>query len=61
MKIIEHFVNGKSFSGSSKRLSSIFNPATGEETSKVKLGNFQDLNEAVEISKKAFVSLSSTL
>ncbi len=60
MKIIEHFVNGKSFSGSSKRLSSIFNPATGEETSKVKLGNFQDLNEAVEISKKAFVSWSNT-
>ena len=29
MKTIEHFVGGKSFSGDSKRLSKVFNPATG--------------------------------
>ena len=44
MKTIEHFVGGKSFSGDSKRKGKVFNPATGEETSKVKLGNFTGSN-----------------
>ena len=60
MKTIEHFVNGKKFSGSSKRLSSIFNPATGEQTAKVKLGSAEDLNYSVEKAKKAFLNWSST-
>ena len=38
MATIEHFIDGKKYSGNSKRLSSIYNPATGEETNKVKLG-----------------------
>ena len=60
MKTIEHFVNGEKFSGSSKRLSSIFNPATGEQTAKVKLGSAEDLNYSVEKAKKAFLNWSST-
>ena len=32
MKTIEHFVNGKSFGGISKRKGKIFNPATGEQS-----------------------------
>ena len=48
MKIIEHFVDGKKYSGYSKRSSPIFNPATGEETSKVKLGNKEDLNKVAD-------------
>ena len=51
MKTIEHFVNGKKYSGSSKRLSSVFNPATGEEVSKVKLGSSDDLNKATQCIK----------
>ena len=46
MKIIEHFIGGKEYSGSSKRLSSVYNPATGEETAKVKLGSTEDLNRS---------------
>ena len=38
MKTIEHFVDGKSFSGKSKRTGEVFNPATGEQESEVKLG-----------------------
>ena len=60
MKIIEHFVNGKQYSGSSKRTSSVFNPATGEETAQVKLGNLKDLNQTVEKAQKAFSSWSNT-
>ena len=60
MKTIEHFVNGKKFSGSSKKFSSVFNPATGEETAKVKLGTTDDLNQAVEKAKEAFNLWSNT-
>ena len=60
MKIIEHFVDGKKYSGYSKRSSPIFNPATGEETSKVKLGNKEDLNKVADVAHKAFLNWSST-
>ena len=55
MTTIEHFIDGKKYSGNSKRSSSVYNPATGEETNKVKLGTIEDLNKAVESSKKAFL------
>ena len=48
MKIIEHFVDGKKYIGNSERFSPIYNPATGEETSKVRLGSSEDLNKAVQ-------------
>ena len=53
MKIIEHFVNGKQYSGNSKRTSPVFDPATGEETAQVKLGNLKDLNQTVEKAQKS--------
>ena len=55
MKIIEHFVNGKSFSGDSKRTGKVFNPATGEQSAEVKLASSKDVNEAVLSAKKAFL------
>ena len=54
MKTIQHFVDGKSFSGASKRVGKIFNPATGEQTAEVKLASANDVNKAVESAKKAF-------
>ena len=54
MKLIEHFVNGKLFSGSSDRKGKVFNPATGEQESEVKLASKSDLDHTVEIAKKAF-------
>ncbi len=60
MKIIEHFVNGKNYSGNSKKLSSVFNPATGEESAKVKLGSVEDLNNAVNKAQEAFLNWSNT-
>jgi len=55
MKTIEHFVNGKSFSGTSKRTSDVFNPATGEVSAKVNLASKKDVDDAVEIASKAFI------
>ena len=60
MKIIEHFVDGKKYSGNSKRFSSVYNPATGEETSKVKLGSSEDLSKATQAAQAAFLAWSST-
>ena len=59
MKTIEHFVNGKSFSGDSKKMGKIFNPATGEQESEVKLATTKDVNEAVANAKKAFEAWSN--
>ena len=54
MNLLEHFVGGKLISGSSDRKSKIFNPATGEQESEVRLASKTDLNQAVEVAKKAF-------
>tara|TARA_B100001057_G_scaffold78898_1_gene74098 strand:+ start:2184 stop:3677 length:1494 start_codon:yes stop_codon:yes gene_type:complete len=60
MKIIEHFVDGKEYSGNSNRLAPVYNPATGEETSKVKLGSVKDLDKAVSSAQEAFLTWSNT-
>ena len=54
MNLIQHFVNGKITSGKSERTGKIFNPATGEQESEVKLGSKSDLDGAVHVAKKAF-------
>ena len=59
MKLIEHFVDGKKFSGNSKRTGKVFNPAIGEHTADVKLGSSADLNKAVDSAKEAFESWSN--
>ena len=60
MKTINHFVNGKSFTGESKRMGKIFNPATGEQEKEVKLATTKDTNEAVTNAKNAFDTWAST-
>ncbi len=59
MTVIKHFIGGKTFEGSSKRTGKVFNPATGEETSKVILASKADVNLAVEKAKKAFIDWSN--
>ena len=56
MNTIQHFVNGKKFSGESKRAGKVFNPATGEQTAEVKLATTKDVNDAVDNAKKAYNS-----
>ena len=58
MNLLEHFVGGKLISGSSDRKSKIFNPATGEQESEVRLASKTDLDQAVEVAQKAFETWS---
>ena len=58
MKLIEHFIGGKNFSGESKKTSKVYNPATGEQSAEVKLANKNDLDNAVENANKAFKTWS---
>ena len=58
MNLIQHFVDGKIFKGTSKRSGEVFNPATGEQSSTVSLATIDDIDKAVSVAKKAFVSWS---
>ena len=58
MKLIEHYVDGKVIPGNSDRKAKIFNPATGEQESEVKLASKADLDQAVKVAKKAFETWS---
>ena len=59
MNLIEHYVNGSKYTGSSKRKGKVFNPATGDISSEVVLGSKEDLNKAVDFAKKAFENWST--
>ena len=59
MNLIEHYVNGCKYTGSSKRKGKVFNPATGELSSEVLLGSKEDLNKTVDFAKKAFENWST--
>jgi malonate-semialdehyde dehydrogenase (acetylating)/methylmalonate-semialdehyde dehydrogenase len=58
MSIIEHFINGKKFSGDSKRKSKVYNPATGEHIADVNLASNKDMDAAIQAAKIAFTSWS---
>ena len=59
MNLIEHFIDGKIVSGSSDRKGKVFNPATGQQESEVRLASKSDLDLAVEKAKKAYEIWSS--
>ena len=54
MNLIQHYINGKTYKGSSSRKGKVFNPATGAQESEVILGTKSDLDHAVENAKIAF-------
>ncbi len=58
MNLIEHFIDGKIVSGSSDRIGKVFNPATGNQESEVRLALKADLDLAVEKAKKAYETWS---
>ena len=43
-------LDGKNYSGDSKRKGKVFNPATGEQSAEVKLATRSDANKAIELS-----------
>jgi len=58
MNLIQHFIDGKVFKGTSKRTGKVFNPATGEQSSAVSFATNEDVNKAVLVAKKAFINWS---
>ena len=54
MNLIQHYINGKIYKGSSSRKGKVFNPATGAQESEVILGTKSDLDHAVENAKIGF-------
>ena len=59
MNLIQHYIDGKIVSGNSTRKGKVFNPATGTQESEVLLASKADLDKAVELAKKAFLSWST--
>ena len=47
MKLIEHFVGGKIIPGSSDKKGKVYNPATGEQESEVRLASKSDLEASL--------------
>lgn len=60
MKTIRHIINNKKTSGTSTQTQAVYNPATGVQTAELVLGTTNDINTAVENSKQAFKSWSTT-
>jgi len=59
-KYISHFINGKLVEGSKNTMSGVFNPATGEEISKVFLATSKEVDQAVAAATAAWPAWSAT-
>lgn len=60
MATIQHIINGQRTSGTSGQTQAVFNPANGQQTGELVLGNSHDVNQAVESSLVAFELWSAT-
>ena len=54
MEILEHWVGGAAFSGTSTRTGPVYNPALGEVQREVRLASEADVADAVAVAKAAF-------
>ena len=52
--ILDHWVNGKIFTGESDRTSPVYNPALGTVAKQVRLATTKDVSDAVAVAKAAF-------
>ena len=59
MKIVDHFINGKNAEFPNLPSTPIYNPASGEEISRVVSGTANCVDEAVKSSLKVFPEWSS--
>ncbi|SIO63065.1 malonate-semialdehyde dehydrogenase (acetylating) / methylmalonate-semialdehyde dehydrogenase [Bradyrhizobium erythrophlei] len=57
---VKHYINGKQVSGRNGRTSSVFNPATGEQTGLVPIANAADVADAVAAGTKAAPGWAAT-
>jgi malonate-semialdehyde dehydrogenase (acetylating)/methylmalonate-semialdehyde dehydrogenase len=59
-KSISHWIDNKSFAGSSKATAPVTNPATGEVTGQVALGSVEDARAVIEAAAAAFPAWRDT-
>ncbi len=57
---VKHYINGKQVSGRNGRMSSVFNPATGEQTGLVPIANAADIGDAVAAATRAAPGWAAT-
>ncbi len=60
MRMIEHWIAGKTVSGVSDRTAPVFNPATGEQQAEVRLAEASDVEAAIAAARDAFADWSQT-
>ena len=60
MKLIQHWIDGKSAESASDRRSPVFNPALGVQQAELVLADVADVDRAVAAAKRAFVEWSET-
>lgn len=57
-QFIKNFINGETVESQSQRITTVFNPATGEEIKKVKLSTASEVDSAIAAADEAFKSWS---
>ncbi|MBP6623361.1 MAG: aldehyde dehydrogenase family protein, partial [Alcaligenes sp.] len=57
---IAHYIGGGQQAGTGTRTQPVYNPATGQVSAKVKLGNQQDIDAAVASAQAAFPAWADT-
>jgi malonate-semialdehyde dehydrogenase (acetylating) / methylmalonate-semialdehyde dehydrogenase len=60
MQTIQNAIDGRKVTSSSRRIASVFNPATGEKSADLPLSTVEEVNAAVAAAKKAAVGWSAT-
>ncbi|MET0801890.1 MAG: CoA-acylating methylmalonate-semialdehyde dehydrogenase [Actinomycetota bacterium] len=60
MERLSHWIGGKLVLGESSRTGPVYNPATGEQTHEVDFASVEEVDQAVETAREAFVSWRRT-
>jgi malonate-semialdehyde dehydrogenase (acetylating)/methylmalonate-semialdehyde dehydrogenase len=60
VRTVQHWIAGKTTTGSSDRTAPVFNPATGQQQAEVLLGSVGDVKSAIAAARDAFGSWSQT-
>ena len=60
VRTVQHWIAGKTTSGTSDRTAPVFNPATGAQQAEVVLGSARDVEAAVAAAGDAFGQWSQT-
>ena len=60
IRSVNHWIGGKLVSSESGRSGVVWNPATGEAQAKVDFASVEEVDQAVEVAKRAFVDWRAT-